>query len=155
VICLELAIHHPRALTGLVLVEPAALALVPEATEALSAQRAALEQAMRDRGPPAAIDVWLEGWEQGPDHDLPGDPDRRTRARRTPGAFFADYAGLASWPVRRRELRELTVPTRLVDGPATPGHLVAAGVALSELIPGARRRSDGDVAAAVLDLLED
>jgi pimeloyl-ACP methyl ester carboxylesterase len=151
-ICLELALHHRLALTGLVLVDPAALALVPEATEALSAQRAALEQALREGGPPAAVDVWLAGWTQGPDLDLPGDPDRRTRARNAAGAFFADYAGLATWPVRRRELRELTVPTRVVDGPGTPGHLVAAGAILSQLIPGARRRSDGDVAAALLDL---
>ncbi|HEV3228733.1 MAG TPA: alpha/beta hydrolase [Solirubrobacteraceae bacterium] len=148
-ICLELALRHALSLAGLVLVEPATLALVPQATEALSAQRSELERALREHGPSGAVEVWLSGWGDDPNHD----PDRLARARGDVAGFFADYAGLASLPVTRRELRGLTVPTRVVDGPGTPSHLVAAGRVLAELIPGAVRRSDGDVVAAVLELL--
>lgn len=46
-IALELARHVPERVTGLVLDEPPVLALAPTATEALSAQRAGLEDALR------------------------------------------------------------------------------------------------------------
>jgi len=148
-ICLELAVRSSLTLTGLVLVEPAALALVHQATEALSAQLAELEEAVRERGPGAAVEVWLSAWSDG----RGGDPSRTAPAREHASAFFADYAGLATWPVERRTLRALSIPVHIVVGPATPAHFVAASRALADLIPGAVLHTEGRAAEAVLEIL--
>jgi len=148
-ICLELALRSSLALSGLVLLEPAALPLVPQATEALSAQRAKLERAMRERGPGAGVEVWLSAWNDR----RAGDPERVARAREDAGAFFADYGGLSSCPMQRRELRALALPVHVVEGPATPPHFAAAGRALAALIPDAVTHTDGDVAGAALELV--
>ena len=142
--CLEVALRHPLRLAGLALFEPYAFNLVAAATEALSAQRAQLEQAIRDRGPGAAIETWL---------GERADEDRRQRAAARPRAFFADYAGLATWPVTRAELRSLAAPVAIVDGAFTPPHVRAAGDALAALVPAARRRRDGALAQALGELL--
>jgi len=144
-IALELARHVPERVTGLVLDEPPVLALAPTATEALSAQRAGLEDALRQGGPGAAVDRWL---------GAQADNERRLRAQGAAGAFFADYAGLASWPVTRRELRALRVPAEIVDSPTTAPHLLAAADALAELLPHAQRSHHGDLTAGVRRVLK-
>ena len=75
------------------------------------------------------------------------------RARAAHRAFFADYAGLASWPVTRRELRAMDVPAVVLTGPGSPPHIVAAADALAGLMPAARRADDGDLVAAARTLL--
>ena len=74
---------------------------VPEATERLAAEHAELEAAVREGGPEAGVEAWLGGRVDG---------RALERARAAHRAFFADYAGLASWPVTRRELRSMDVP---------------------------------------------
>jgi pimeloyl-ACP methyl ester carboxylesterase len=142
--CLDLLVRRPDLLSAAVLLDTPLFAFVPSATEALSAERVVLEEAIRDGGPPAAVEAWLGGR---------GDAGRRTRAAARPGAFFADYAGLTSWPVTRRELRGIGVPVAIVDTPSAPPHVREAGDRLAELVPNVRRRADGDIAAAVEDLL--
>src|SRR5215207_9752065 len=71
-----------------VLVDPPLYAFVPDATEALAAERLALETALRDAGPASAVEGYLSG------HSAPS--DRIARARGSSAAFFADYGGLAS-----------------------------------------------------------
>ena len=143
-VALDLLTRH-RALTrGGVLVDPPLFAFTPEATEALSAQRLALEDALRAGGPRQAVAAWL-----GPE----ADPDRVARAREDHRAFFADVAGLASWPVTRATLRAIAVPVAVVTGPATPSHVAAAAAAAADLIVGAWRETGGDVAAAVRAVL--
>jgi hypothetical protein len=117
---------------------------VPEATERLAEQRADLEEAVRQRGPEAGVEAWLGG-------RVEGEPLARARAAHR--AFFADYAGLASWPATRRELRALDVPAVVLTGPWSPPHIVAAADALAELLPDVRRAADGDLAAAARSLL--
>jgi pimeloyl-ACP methyl ester carboxylesterase len=143
-VCLDLLVRQPGLLGAAVLVDTPLFAFVPSATEALAAERIALEAAMRDGGPHAAVEAWLAGR---------GDAGRRARAVVRPGAFFADYAGLASWPVTRRELRGIGVPVAIVDTPGAPSHVREAGDRLAELVPGSRRPRGGDVATAVQELL--
>ena len=83
----------------------------------------------------------------------PAPTPRRSPARGAAHrAFFADYAGLATWPVTRRELRALDAPAVVVTGPGTPAPVLAAADRLAALLPrpGAR---DGDLAGAVRSLL--
>jgi pimeloyl-ACP methyl ester carboxylesterase len=142
-VALDLLVRHPGLVRAAVLGDPPLLAFVPEATEALAAQRQALEGALREGGPARAVDVWL---------GARVDAEARVRARAAHSAFFADYAGLASWSPARRELRAVGVPVAVVTGPETPAHLIAAADAAAGLVPGARRRVDGDLAAAAATL---
>jgi pimeloyl-ACP methyl ester carboxylesterase len=143
-IALDLAKRHRPLVAGVVLSNPPLFMFVPEATEQLAAQRAELEEALRAGGPEAGVEAWLGG-------RVEGDPLERAKAAHR--AFFADYAGLASWPASRRELRALDVPAIVLTGPWSPPHIVAAAEALAELLPDVERATDGDLVAAARRLL--
>lgn len=143
-VALDLVKRHRALVRAAVLSNPPLFAFVPEATEKLADQRVMLEEALRDHGPAAAVEAWLGGRVS---------EDGLARARAAHRAFFADYAGLASWPVTRRELRALDAPAVVVTGPYSPGHIIAAADALAGLLPDARRTHDGDVAGATTALL--
>jgi pimeloyl-ACP methyl ester carboxylesterase len=143
-VALDLAKRHRALVRAAVLSNPPLFMFVPEATERLGAQHAELEAAVREGGPAAGVEAWLGGRADGP---------ALARARAAHRAFFADYAGLASWPVTRRELRALDMPAVVLTGPWSPPHIVAAADALAGLLPAARRADDGDLAAATRSLL--
>ncbi|MDW5593754.1 alpha/beta hydrolase [Conexibacter stalactiti] len=138
-IVLDLLVRLPGLLRGAVLIEPPAYQFSDAATAVLSEQRSLLEAALRDGGPASAVEAWRPG------------ADAAVRAAHR--AFFADFGGLASWPVTRRELRAVAVPVALVTGSATPPHLVETTDALAALIPAARRTADGEALAALQALL--
>ena len=143
-VALDLMKRHAGVVRGAVLSDPALFALVPEATEMLSAQRAEIEEAVRSGGPGAGVEAWVAGRVEG---------EALARARAAHLGFFADYAGLATWPVSRREIRALATPAVVLTGPSSPPHIVAAADALAGLLPAARRVVDGDLVAAVGTLL--
>lgn len=143
-VALDLLIRHPSFARGAVLADPPLYAFVPEATEVLGWQRERLREALRERGPEAAVEEWLAGRVEG---------EPLARARAAYRAFFADFAGLSTWPVTRAELRAVALPTAIVTGVDAPPHILAAAHALAGLLAGTRRREDGDVAGAVRSLL--
>jgi 3-oxoadipate enol-lactonase len=143
-VALDLAKRHRALVAGAVLSNPPLFMFVPEATEQLAAQHAVLEEAVRTGGPPAGVEAWLAGRIEG---------EALARAKAAHRAFFADYAGLASWPASRRELRALDVPAVVLTGPWSPPHIVAAAEALAGLLPDAARATDGDLVAAARVLL--
>jgi pimeloyl-ACP methyl ester carboxylesterase len=143
-VALDLAKRHRPLVAGAVLSNPPLFMFVPEATEQLAAQRAELEEAVRAGGPQAGVEAWLGGRVEG---------EALERAKAAHRAFFADYAGLASWPASRRELRALDVPAIVLTGPWSPPHIVAAAEALAGLLPDVVRATDGDVVAAARRLL--
>jgi pimeloyl-ACP methyl ester carboxylesterase len=143
-VALDLAKRHRALVRAAVLRDPPLLMFVPEATERLAAQHAELEAAVRQGGPEAGAEAWLGGRVDG--REL-------LRARAAHRAFFADYAGLASWPITRRELRSMDLPVVVLTGPESPAHIVAAADALAGLMPAARRADDGDLVAAARTLL--
>jgi 3-oxoadipate enol-lactonase len=138
-VALDLAIRHGSLLRAAVLSDPPLFAFVREANEELAEQRRVLQDSMATGGPDAAVEAWLGGR---------ADPAALARAKASHGAFFADYAGLASLAVKRAELRGLAVPLTVLTGPRTPWHVVRAAEAVNALVPGAERREDGDLAAA-------
>lgn len=143
-IALDLMLRHGMLVHGAVLADPLLLAFVPEATRQLSDERLAIESAVRDGGLSAGVDAWLGD-------DVAG--ERRERAHAAAGAFFADYAGIASWPVTRSELRSLTAPVTILTGPASRPYVRPAAQALAALLPNATERHDGDLTAAARELL--
>lgn len=143
-VALDLATRHASLVRAIALQDPPLFALVPEATEALAADRQGLEEALRERGPELAVERWLA--------DRAG-PERRHRAQAAHRAFFADIAGLATWPVTRGGLRAIGVPAIVLTTPEAPAHVIAAADALAGLLPRVRREHDGDLAAAAAALL--
>jgi len=143
-VALDLVTRHRSAVAGAVLVDPPLFAFVAEAAEALSAERATLENALREGGPELAVERWL-----GPE----ADSNRVARARAAHRAFFADVAGLASWPVTRGALRAMEVETAVVTSIDAPAHVISAADAVTELIPGVRRDRSGGVVNAVRGML--
>ena len=144
-VCLDLVKRHGALVRGAVLVEPPVFQLVGAATEALAAERAALETAVRDAGPSGAVEGWVMG------HG--GSPERAARARDAAGAFFADYGALATWPISRRELRAMAVPIAVLVPAGAPPHVAAAARALAELLPDVRLEDGDDPTAALTRLL--
>jgi pimeloyl-ACP methyl ester carboxylesterase len=131
-VVLDALLRHPRAARAAVLVDPPLHQFAPEATEALSAERLALEEALREGGPQLAVERWL-----GPS----ADPARVEAARRSAPAFFADYGGLATLPLARGQLRALSLPIGVVGRGGEP---------LLQLAPGARAYADWREAVAAL-----
>jgi pimeloyl-ACP methyl ester carboxylesterase len=141
---LDLAMRHGSLVRGLVAADPPLYAFVPDANEELAEQRRVLQDSMATGGPDAAVEAWLAGR---------ADADALARAKASHRGFFADYAGLASLPVTRTQLRSLAIPLILLTSPSTPWHVARASEALASLVPGAQRREDGDIAAAAASLL--
>jgi pimeloyl-ACP methyl ester carboxylesterase len=148
-VCLDLCKRHAGSVRAAVLLDAPILQFSAAAAETLSDERAALEQALRDGGPERGVDVWLDA------HGEPADSPRRTRARTDHAGFFADYGGLASWPVTRAELRALTMPLVVLTSPSALGPIREAADALAGLAPAARREVAGDADASIRALLAD
>ena len=131
-VVLDVLLRHRALARAAVLVDAPLHQFSHEATEALSAERLALEQALRDGGPEHAVAQWLGDGT---------DPARVERARRDARAFFADYGGLATLPITRGDLRGLDLPIGVVGDGGEP---------LLRLAPRARAFADWREAVSAL-----
>jgi pimeloyl-ACP methyl ester carboxylesterase len=143
-VALDLLRRHPALARAAVLADPPLLAFVPEATEALGAQRLRVDEALRQRGPEAGVEAFLAGRVQG---------EALQRARASYLGFYADFAGLASWPATRGELRAIAQPAVVLTSPRTAPAIRAAAERLAGLLPAVTRADDGDLTAAARLLL--
>ncbi|MFL5819581.1 MAG: alpha/beta fold hydrolase [Solirubrobacteraceae bacterium] len=130
-VCLDLVTRHRGLVRAAVVIDPPLYPLVAGATEALAEERLRLEEALRSGGPATAVAEFVGGARAG--------EERLARATAAPAAFFADYGGLASWPVSRRGLRLLDIPLTVLTSAGAPPHAAQAADALAALVPGARR----------------
>jgi pimeloyl-ACP methyl ester carboxylesterase len=146
-VCLDLCKRHAAAVRGAVLLDAPVLQFSGSAAEALAEERQALEQALRDGGPQRAVDAWLDA------RGEPADSPRRGWARDDHAGFFADYGGLATWPVTRAELRALAMPVVVLTSPGAPAPVREAADAVSRLVPAARREEAGDPIPAIRRIL--
>jgi pimeloyl-ACP methyl ester carboxylesterase len=141
-IALDLARRHRPLVRGVIAIDPPLLAFVPEAAEALAAEREALEADLREAGPAEAVRRHLVA--------AGADEAQARRASADFRAFFADYAAAATWAVGRRELRALDVSLAVLDGSDPPRHVRIAADALAALVPGATRTGSLPQAVAAL-----
>jgi pimeloyl-ACP methyl ester carboxylesterase len=154
VIALDLAIRRPELIAGSVLVEPDALALLPEATEALSDDRQALEAAVAERGAEGAVAIYLSGRLAALGAGLDRLPTALTAgARRKPAGIFAELGAAAAWTMPLVRLADADRPSRIVVAPSTPPLLHEAARALqgrlgaSETVEVAARRTPPHIGA--------
>jgi pimeloyl-ACP methyl ester carboxylesterase len=144
-VALDLCSRHRGLVRAAAVVDPPLFAFSAAATEVLAAERLALEEALRDSGPAGAVAGWLRA--RG------ASEERVAWAAEDYVAFFADYAGLATWPTARRELRAWDVPLAVVLSATAPAHVRQAGEALAALVPGARSAPETELAEILRDLL--
>jgi pimeloyl-ACP methyl ester carboxylesterase len=144
-VALDLVRRHRGLLSGVVVLDPPLYAFSPGATEVLGMERLALEEALRTGGPAAAARAWLQP------RGAPA--ERLAAAAEDHRAFFADFAGLATWPVLRRDLRAFDVPLRVLLSEGAPAHVRQAAEALASLVPGATLGAEAGVLAAIRGLL--
>jgi pimeloyl-ACP methyl ester carboxylesterase len=112
---LDVLLRHPTAARGAVLVDPPAYMFVPEATEALSEDRKALEDELRAGGPEAIA---------------------AARGR------IADFGAIASLPLSLSALASITVPVAIVSSPRARPHELAAAEALLDAMSAATGAAD-------------
>jgi pimeloyl-ACP methyl ester carboxylesterase len=144
VVALDLVRRYRDLVRAVALVDPALYQLAPAATQALSAERVVLEKELRDGGPAGAVAAWLAA------RGAPA--DRIERARADHVAFFADYAGLATWPVLRRDLRGLDLPVAVLVSAHAPAYAREAAGTLAELA-GVELRGEDELVATLRELL--
>lgn len=131
VIALDLTLRRPELVSGAVLVEPDALALLPEATEALSDDRRALEAAVAERGTEGAVALYLSGRLAALGAGLDRLPTALTvEARRRPAGIFAELGAAPAWSMPLVQLADAERPSRIVIAPSTPPLLREAARAL-------------------------
>jgi pimeloyl-ACP methyl ester carboxylesterase len=141
-VVLDLLIRHPGRVKAAALIDPPAFPLVPEATEALSVERARLTANARTDGVAAALEQLRT------DRGLPPAPAA------APTATLADLAGQSTLELTRRALRPITAPVTILVHSAAPAHVRAAADALAALLPNATRPAGEDLAAAISALLD-
>lgn len=165
VVALDLLLRRPRLLRAAILIEPPLLAFLPEATEGLSGDRQSIEQALRDGGIAAALDLYLSGGLPflGPGAERIPEPTRDA-ARARPLSLFAELAAVSGWPIRPLALQEVETPSLIVTAASTPAPLRQAAQRLAEHLGGSGQLSVGgaglphvdaapELAAAARDLL--
>jgi pimeloyl-ACP methyl ester carboxylesterase len=132
VAALDLTLRRGSLVRAAVLVEPPLLALLPSATEGISADRESIEDAIRDGGPRAAVDLYLAGGlpflGSGAER-LPGDAAAAARDR--PLSLFAELAAVPAWSIRRSDLLAAEAPALIVTAASTPPLLRDAAGELS------------------------
>ena len=124
---LDVLLRHGSLARGAVLVDPPAYMFSTEATEALSEERAGLEEAVRRSGPLGAMQWWLSER---------GRPGRDTA--RDALAFFADYGALATLPLSYGALIAVRTPVAIVTSDGAREHDAAAADALLDALGDAR-----------------
>jgi len=140
VIALDLLLRRPKLVAGAVLVEPPVLGLVPAATEALSADQVELERAVADRGPDAAVELYLSGRLLGLGPGIERLPEKLTEpARERREALLAELGAATAWRMPLRRLADATRPSLIVCSATTPPLLREASEALAERLAGTRR----------------
>lgn len=140
VAALALALREPELVAGLALVEPPLLAFLPEATEALSEDAAALREAAAGAATTpadAAMELYLAGGLPALGAGAGRIPEYlATEARRRPLTLFAELPAIAAWPLPLAALSALQPPTAVVVATSTPPLVRAAAEALVARLPG-------------------
>ncbi len=133
VAALDLMLRRPAMVSAAILIEPPLFAFVPEATEGLSADRLAIEEAIRGGGPDAAMDLYLAGglpYLGAGAERIPAEVSDAARAR--PGTLFAELGAVPAWSLQPTALRAVEAPSRVVLSASSPPPLRAAAAGLCE-----------------------
>jgi pimeloyl-ACP methyl ester carboxylesterase len=131
VIVLDLMLRRPELVGGAVLVEPPLLQLLPDATEALSADRRALEGAAGE-GREALVDLYLSGGLGAIAAGVARFPEELTAPpRERPASLLAELGAVPAWAMPLPRFGQARTPSTIVTAPSTPQLLRRASDALA------------------------
>lgn len=140
VAALDLGLRRPELASALILIEPPLLAFVPAATEAMSADAAALRDAVAEGGPPAGLELLLSGGLETLGAGAGRIPARvADGARGTPLSMFAELGAVSAWELPIAEMATMRRPSRIVTSASTAPLLREAADALAARLSGAER----------------
>ena len=134
---MDFAARHAALVERVVVVEPPLLWLVAAGTDAVADLREVVSRAAGEEGAASAVRAYLEEVGGPGVHELLG-ADRLEASLAHPRAFAADLAAAASWPVGRKQLRELAVPSTILTGARSARVRREAAGALDDLLPSSR-----------------
>jgi pimeloyl-ACP methyl ester carboxylesterase len=165
VAALELSLAEPDLVLGTVLVEPPLLSFVPEATMQLSADVAAVRDAVSEGGREAALDAYLAGRlpALGPGAGrIP--PDQADRGPNAPSALFAELSAVPEWERTDAELSAAIRPSVIAMAADTPPFVAEASRGLSRVLARSNLRETeaglphfnraGELAALVVEVAD-
>ncbi len=138
-IALDLCLRRSELVAGAVLSDPPLYAFDQEGSRELAEQRQAIEQALLAGDRSAAITALV-----GPSGG---------GAQTGDAGCFADYAGLATLPLTRRQLRECDTPIRIVVTATASPVLARVAAELDGLLADSALQPDRDVVGAAESLL--
>ncbi len=138
-IALDLCLRRSELVAGAVLSDPPLYAFDQQGSRELADQRQAIEQALLAGDRSAAITALV-----GPSGG---------GAQSGDAGCFADYAGLATLPLTRRQLRECGVPIRIVVTATASPVLARVAAELDGLLADSALQPDRDVVGAAEALL--
>jgi pimeloyl-ACP methyl ester carboxylesterase len=135
VVALELALAEPELVIGTVLVEPPLLSFLPEATDRLAADVAAVREAVSESGREAALDAYLAGrlpaLGAGAGRIPPGQGDRGPGAA---AALFAELSAVPAWERSDAELAAATKPSLIAIAADSPPLLAKSAIELARVL---------------------
>jgi pimeloyl-ACP methyl ester carboxylesterase len=141
VIVVDLVLRRPDVVASAVAVEPPILSLVREATEAMSDDRAALQDAVRDRGADGAVAAYLSGRLTALGSGADRLPTPLTaEARDRPAVLFAELGAPAAWSMPLLSMADADRRTLIVTCASTPPMLQEAAKALAARLAGSELR---------------
>ena len=141
IVALDLIMRRSELVSGAVLVEPPLMALLPEATEALSDDRQALQDAVADRGAEGAVALYLSGSLSALGAGAGRLPTSLTAdARERPTILFAELGAPAGWSMPLLALASAERPSLIVTAASTPYLLREAAKALGSRLAGSEPR---------------
>lgn len=163
VVALELLLRHRDIARAAVLIEPPLLALLPEATEGIAADRQAIAEGVGRGGAEEAVELYLGGWLSHLGCGAERIPNAvGADARRRGFSLFAELGAVPAWSLRTAEMLALEAPSRIVIGGATPPLLRAASEQLAIRLGGTELVEIGgdglphvDAAPKVADAIKD
>jgi pimeloyl-ACP methyl ester carboxylesterase len=131
VIALDLMLRHPELVAGAVLIEAPLLQLLPDATEALSADRRALEGAAGE-GREALVDLYLSGGLGAIAAGVARIPEKLTApARDRPASLLAELGSVPAWAMPLPRLGQARMRSTIVTAPSSPDLIRRASDALA------------------------
>ena len=138
VIALDLLLRRPELVARAVLIEPPLLALLPDATEVIAQDAAAIEAAVADGGLDSAVGVYLSGGLAALGAGAGRLPTTLTAAaRERPRSVFAEIGAPIAWRASLLRFAAAKPPSLIVTSPSTPHLLHESGRALAARLAGA------------------
>lgn len=144
-IALDLCLRRPELVKSATLADPPVYSLDVESTRELADQRGAIETALLAGSSGRAIEALL---------GANADAELVASAQASSGACFADYGGLASLELTRRQMRSCQVPIRILSSSTASAPLARIAAELNEMLGNCALVVGDDLAAAAEALLD-